>query len=191
MSRYNSYNDYSNIAFSAIDNGNFNEFEQIMEKYCIDVDIRNEIGQTLLTHSVNSSNDYYFIYYLFVHGINVNIQDKNGQTALMHAIMNNKPNIAIDILQFYDSCKDVDNCIRFDVNLQDDYGMSALMLACVCIRDDKPLKDLIKALFEQGAVNDLVSDLGKDAIDYAKTRSVRKLIERNGHSNWQNFRSRF
>ena len=167
--------------YSAIDDNDYEQFQKIMENG-FNINTKDQDGQSLLTHVVHNAVvgwDYDdFIYYLLANGIDVNMTDKHGHTALMHTCMSNLPQIAMDMIKFYHSFDDAEECTQFDINMQNNFGKSSLMFAVKYTRNHKQQKKLIKTLLKHGAVNDLTDETGKTAIDYAETNSIKKLIRK-------------
>ena len=171
-------------AFNAVGKKDLKTFEKLINSG-VSINATNENGESFLTDYLNwGYRDYSFIFYLLTNGIDVNSVDKYGQSALMHGIMDGNTTMMIDLLEFYDNYSNADECIKFDINRQDNWGKTALMFAAIYRLKgyEERTKKLIRVLFKHGAVNDLKDDEDKTAADYAQSLGVKSIIKNNGSS---------
>ena len=86
------------ILFFLIKENNFREFIDILEKYHVSIESKNNKGSTFLVYSVQCNN-INFVTYLLEKGANINAQDKNLNTALHYALSDNNFNLADMLLK--------------------------------------------------------------------------------------------
>ena len=168
--------------FKTIDDYDFTQFRHVLTYGCNDINVRNKEGSTLLMHMVRQTKegrDYKnFIVYVIMRGIDVNRSNRYGYTPLMHACMKNMHDMVelICLTSFTYAC--TNHCNKVNVNRQDKQGRTALMFAAKYSDNTK----VIKLLFKYCAASYLEDVGGKTAIDYAKTKSLKRCIKNNGKS---------
>ena len=84
------------ILFFLIEENNKIEFQTLIEKYCVDIDIRDKKLNTFIIRAVQTDN-YEIVNYLIEKGAKLNLQNNYGNTALHYAILNKNFKI-VDLL---------------------------------------------------------------------------------------------
>jgi len=167
--------------FKAIDDYDFSQFRRVYVLGNVNINVRNKQGSTLLMHMIRQTEkeekDYSnFITFVIMRGINVNKGNKYGYTPLMHACMKGMYDMVelICSTSFEYACKYY--CKKVNVNQQDHCGRTALMFAAKYSGNNK----IVKLLFKYCAANYLTDADDLTAVDYAKTKSLKRCIKNNG-----------
>jgi ankyrin repeat protein len=84
------------ILFFLIEENNKIEFQTLIEKYCVDIDIRDKKLNTFIIRAVQTDN-IEIVNYLIEKGAKLNLQNNYGNTALHYAILNKNFKI-VDLL---------------------------------------------------------------------------------------------
>ena len=182
--------DLKSDAFWAIKLTKFNKFKYLIEKRNISINLINDNNETFLMTYIRMHDDdhkmnYSFLFYFLSNGINVNYKGNNGKTALMLVIEKGMFQYTIDMLQFYANYADADKSIKFNINIQNNFGETALMIAAnfhnsPTRRSDIPIEDLIIALFKYGANNTIRNHSFGIAEYMTPDPKLRQLIKNKG-----------
>lgn len=143
-------------------------FEDVVENAInsgININIQNKAdGKTGLMYAICNSNNNNIVNRLLKAGADVNIEDKTGRIALFDSIKNPK---------YYDEIVGLTS----DINHQDQYGVSALMIAAYEMNSK-----IINDLLDRHVNVQLRNASGESAYDIAKkyiSRHIRVAIESN------------
>ena len=94
---------------------------------------------------------------LVIKKANINSRDKKGNI-LMRELYTDKYNGNCETIKFF-----LDN--KININAQDNYGLTALMIICKCISREY-IKDLLKLLLGNGANPNIKDKCGKTVLNY-------------------------
>ncbi len=170
-------------AFYAVKFEEFNNFTKYIELRKLSINsIGNDNETFLMTHIRINPVNYKFVFYFLSKEINVNYQGYKKQTALMYLIYWKRFQYAIDMLQFYYNYDGASKYIKFNVNLQDSFGETALMQVAEDYSKNNDLvkEQLIITLFKYGATNSITNYQHRTASDLAKTSKFKQLIINRG-----------
>lgn len=173
-------------AFYAVKLLRFNKFKKYIEFGNISINTISEQDETfLMTHlRVHNEPNYSFMFYFLSNGIDVNYRDDRKRTALMYAIDKGMYQYAIDMLQFYYNYNNADNNIKFNVNIQDDLGQTALMFVVndYTRNNEVTKEELIINLFRYGANDAFTNFELQKASDITRDLKLKQLILNSGNN---------